>query len=81
MSRNRVTITVLDGGKRICIRGWRAVDLAREAGLKPVHNAVSGWTLDYKRLETLLVYLDHRHVLAVIEDPRQASLFGPGGPA
>lgn len=79
ITRRRVTVTVSEDGQRFFLRGWRAVELAREAGLEPVYNGVTGWTADAARLGTLLAYLDHRHVLVTVEDPAQGSLLDDGG--
>jgi len=69
-SRNRVTITVASDRAVVMIRGWRAADLARGAGLRPSDIGVAGWVLDYGDLGTLVAYLEHRRVFAEIVEER-----------
>ncbi|MDP9822775.1 hypothetical protein [Nocardioides massiliensis] len=78
MSRRRITIE-LDRPLMI-VRGWRAGDLAREAGLRPIWSGVSsGWMLDASRLPDLSAYLESRNIPVVIDDPAQGDLFGGEG--
>lgn len=70
-------ITVTKDGACLVVRGWRAADLAREAGLRPVYSGVSrGWLLDVRRLSDLVAFLESRNVPVVIEDPEQLELLG-----
>ena len=77
MSRRRLRIEVEE--RVIIVRGWRAGDLARDAGLKPLWSPVtSGWTLDRRRLPDLLAFLETRNVPVEVDDPAQGALFGGG---
>ncbi len=78
VSRNRITVTVAVDGWTFSAKGWRAVDLMREAGIKPIFIGGSGWTADYRRLADLVAYLEHRNIPVVIEDARQGQLFEAG---
>ncbi len=72
--RTRITIEV--DGTIFSMRGWRARELARSAGLRPTFNGVRGaWVADTKRLGDLLAYAESRNIPVVIEDPRQGELF------
>lgn len=78
MSRRRITVVV--DGTIFAIRGWRARDLARSAGLRPTFNGVHGaWVADTKRLGDLLALLEARNIPVTIEDPDQGELFDAAG--
>jgi hypothetical protein len=69
MTRRRVTI--IESPPIIVVRGWRASDLLREAGLKSTFSAsAGGWMLDQPKLPDLLAFLQRRNIGATIEsDP------------
>jgi hypothetical protein len=58
--RRRISIEQRD--TIIAVRGWRAGDLAREAGCRPTFSGTAGWLLDTKRLPDLVAYLESRHI-------------------
>lgn len=75
MTRNRLTITTDD--RIAVVRGWRARDLVREAGLKSIFSAsAGGWMIDQPKLGDLLAYLDERNITAHLVDANQPTLDG-----
>ena len=63
MSRRVVTIETNPSRHRMVLRGYRAAELARDAGLKPIWaGSARGWILDLHRLTDLAAYLDYRGV-------------------
>lgn len=82
MSRGRVIIH--EDGNVLILRGWRAADLAREAGLRPLYvGTVGGWMLDAHRLPQLVAWLEHRnvrHELATLDEAPPAAPEAPAPP-
>ena len=80
-TRRRLRITI--SRKVVAVRGWRAVDLMREAGLRPTFSAAAigggGWVVDRPRLPDLLAYLESRNVWFQLEDVDQLELLDGGG--
>lgn len=65
MPRHRISITL--DGRIAVIRGWRAVDLIRDAGCKPLYaGTVGGWMIDRHRLGDLLAYLEQRSIAVTV---------------
>lgn len=63
MSGRRRHLKVIDRGDTFILRGWKASELAKEAGVKTCFNGVSGgWVGDGKRLPDLLAYLQYRNI-------------------
>lgn len=66
MSARNITIT--GHGVIVVLRGWRAAQLARQAGLKPTYSGtVQGWMLDTNRLPDLVAWLESRNVRYELE--------------
>lgn len=66
-TRNRVTVT-LDGRVAV-VRGWRAADLIKESGGKPIYaGTLGGWMVDRHRVSDLLAYLELRNIAATVTD-------------
>lgn len=68
MSR-RVTVLV-DGDTETCyVKGWKAGDLIRDAGVRPIWSHVSRcFMLDQRRLPDLIAYLEYRNITALVHD-------------
>lgn len=79
-TRRRLRITV--NSSIVAVRGWRAVELMREAGLRPTYSGAAigggGWMVDRHRLGDLLAYLESRNVAATVDDLDQLGLLGGG---
>ncbi|MFW6776257.1 hypothetical protein ACOACO_18395 [Nocardioides sp. CPCC 205120] len=61
MSRRRITIE--ERGRQVVLRGWRAAELAREAGAKPLFvGSVGGWVIEATRLPDLMAILERRGI-------------------
>ena len=96
MSRPRWTLRVDVEPDQVIVRGWRAVDILRSAGLRPLWSARQrGWVLDNRRAADAVAAVEASGAAVVVtglpiepkpvpaaptEDP-QLSLFGGGDAA
>lgn len=57
------TITVTDRGTTIVLTGYKVVETAKRAGLRPIYNGVAqGWVTDAHRLPDLLAFCQSRSI-------------------
>lgn len=72
--RWRVRIETDTARDRMVIRGWRAGELAREAGCWPIFSGtVGGWIIDLPHLADLVAYCEHRHVAVSVTEVGDAA--------
>jgi hypothetical protein len=69
---SRVLTLTRDGGL-VVIRGYRAAEAARGAGLRPTYSgSAGGWMLDASRLPELVAYLEYRNRRYTLDEERPA---------
>ena len=61
------TLTVIDRGTTVVLRGYQVQRVAHHAGLRPTYNGVAkGWVTDAHRLPDFLAFCQSRRIAVVI---------------
>lgn len=73
MSRRHVVIRVNADKRVILVKGWKAGDLCREAGMKPMWSAIAkGHVLDDKHLADVVALCEWQGIGVRVLDEREA---------
>jgi hypothetical protein len=66
-------LTLTNDGSLVVIRGYKAAEAARGAGLRPTYSgSAGGWMLDASRLPELVAHLEYRNRRYTLAEEQQA---------
>ena len=73
-ARRRWTLWLVVDGSRLLVKGWRAGELWREGGWRPIYlGTLKAWMIDSKHHADVAAYAQHRGAVVVDQSPARTA--------